>query len=96
MMALEAIKLITGAGEPLTGRLLIYDGLAGEARTVRIGRIRSVPIARDASALQHRGNHPVGRFVAIHPGSDIDDDLLAHFYAPLDRSRAHVWEQDNI
>jgi molybdopterin/thiamine biosynthesis adenylyltransferase len=37
MMALEAIKLISGAGEPLTGRLLIYDGLAGEARTVRIG-----------------------------------------------------------
>ncbi len=37
MMALEAVKLITGAGEPLTGRMLIYDGLAGEARTVRIG-----------------------------------------------------------
>ena len=37
MMALEAIKIITGAGEALTGRLLIFDGLAAEARTVRIG-----------------------------------------------------------
>jgi molybdopterin/thiamine biosynthesis adenylyltransferase len=37
MMALEAIKLICGAGEPLTGRLLIYDALAGETRTVRVG-----------------------------------------------------------
>lgn len=37
MMALEAIKVITGAGEPLEGRLLIYDGLAAETRTVRIG-----------------------------------------------------------
>jgi molybdopterin/thiamine biosynthesis adenylyltransferase len=37
MMALEAIKLITGAGEALIGRLLIFDGLAGESRTVRIG-----------------------------------------------------------
>ncbi|MDO9223525.1 MAG: HesA/MoeB/ThiF family protein [Caulobacter sp.] len=37
MMALEAIKVITGAGEPLSGRLLIYDALAGETRTVRIG-----------------------------------------------------------
>lgn len=36
MMALEAIKWITGAGEPLVGRLLIYDGLSGETRTVRI------------------------------------------------------------
>ena len=37
VMALEAIKLITGAGEALTGRLFVYDGLAGETRTVRIG-----------------------------------------------------------
>jgi len=37
MMALEAVKLITGAGQSLTGRLLIYDALAGETRTVRIG-----------------------------------------------------------
>jgi molybdopterin/thiamine biosynthesis adenylyltransferase len=37
MMALEAIKLIAGAGEALTGRMLIYDALAGETRTVKIG-----------------------------------------------------------
>lgn len=37
MMALEAIKVIVGAGEPLSGRLLIYDALAGETRTVGIG-----------------------------------------------------------
>ena len=36
MMALEAIKLITGAGEPLTGRLLVYDALAAVTRTVRV------------------------------------------------------------
>ncbi len=37
MMALEAIKWITGAGEPLMGRLWIYDALDGESRTVRLG-----------------------------------------------------------
>lgn len=36
MAALEAVKLITGAGEPLTGRLLIYDGLTAASRTVRL------------------------------------------------------------
>ena len=36
VMALEAVKLLTGAGEPLAGRLLIYDSLAAEARTVRV------------------------------------------------------------
>ncbi|OGN50025.1 MAG: molybdopterin biosynthesis protein MoeB [Caulobacterales bacterium RIFOXYB1_FULL_67_16] len=36
MAALEAIKVITGAGDSLTGRLMIYDGLAATARTVRV------------------------------------------------------------
>jgi molybdopterin/thiamine biosynthesis adenylyltransferase len=36
MMALETVKLVTRAGEPLAGRLMIYDGLAGQARTVRL------------------------------------------------------------
>ena len=44
MMALEAVKVITGAGEPLAGRLLIYDALAGEARTVRIGADPACPV----------------------------------------------------
>ena len=44
MMALEAIKLIVTAGEPLSGRLLIYDALAAEARTVRIGADPDCPV----------------------------------------------------
>jgi molybdopterin-synthase adenylyltransferase len=44
MMALEAVKLITGAGEPLAGRLMIYDALAAETRTVRIGADPDCPI----------------------------------------------------
>lgn len=36
MMALEAIKEITGAGESLAGRLMIYDALAAQARTVSL------------------------------------------------------------
>jgi molybdopterin-synthase adenylyltransferase len=44
MMALEAIKLITGAGDSLTGRLLIYDALAAETRTVRVGADPACPV----------------------------------------------------
>lgn len=36
LMALEAVKVLTGAGEALEGRLMIFDGLSGEARTVRL------------------------------------------------------------
>jgi molybdopterin/thiamine biosynthesis adenylyltransferase len=44
MMALEAVKLIAGAGQALTGRLLIYDALAAETRTVRIGADPACPV----------------------------------------------------
>jgi molybdopterin/thiamine biosynthesis adenylyltransferase len=44
MMALEAIKLLAGAGESLTGRLLVYDALAAETRTVRIGPDPDCPV----------------------------------------------------
>jgi molybdopterin/thiamine biosynthesis adenylyltransferase len=44
LMALEAVKLITGAGQSLTGRLLIYDALAGEARTVRLPADPQCPV----------------------------------------------------
>lgn len=36
IMALEAVKWIAGAGATLDGRLLIYDALDAETRTVRI------------------------------------------------------------
>ena len=38
MMAAEAIKEITGAGESLRGRMLIYDALHAENRVVRLKR----------------------------------------------------------
>ncbi|MCK0095172.1 molybdopterin-synthase adenylyltransferase MoeB [Yoonia sp. F2084L] len=34
MMAVEAVKLITVAGDPLAGRLLIYDALYAQTRTI--------------------------------------------------------------
>ncbi len=36
MMALEAIKFITGAGTPLYGKLFLYDGLTNQARTITL------------------------------------------------------------
>jgi len=44
MMALEAIKLIAGAGEPLLGRLMIYDALSAETRTVKVGADPECPV----------------------------------------------------
>lgn len=38
LQAMEVIKLITGIGEPLVGRLLLYDALAARFDTVRYKR----------------------------------------------------------
>lgn len=38
LMALEAIKLLTGAGQDLRGRLMLFDGLYGENRTIAVTR----------------------------------------------------------
>ena len=40
----EAIKRITGAGTTLAGRLLLYDGLAGTARTVTLPADPACPV----------------------------------------------------
>ena len=44
LMAMEVIKLVTGAGEPLVGRLLLYDGLAARFDTLRYARRRNRPV----------------------------------------------------
>jgi molybdopterin/thiamine biosynthesis adenylyltransferase len=50
MMAMEALKLITGAGEPLAGRLLLYDGLAGATRVVHVAADPECPVCGPRSA----------------------------------------------
>ncbi|MBX3431094.1 MAG: molybdopterin-synthase adenylyltransferase MoeB [Hyphomonadaceae bacterium] len=44
IMALEAIKLITLAGEPLIGRVMLFDGLNGNARTVALSPDPACPV----------------------------------------------------
>lgn len=46
LAALEAIKHLTGAGDPLTGCLWIHDALTGRTRTVRIAADPACPVCR--------------------------------------------------
>jgi len=36
MQAAEALKILSGAGEPLTGRLLLLDALGMDVRTINL------------------------------------------------------------
>ncbi len=44
LAALETVKLITGAGETLTGRLMIFDGLSMQSRIVRLTADPECPV----------------------------------------------------
>ena len=44
MMAVEAIKVITGAGTALRGQMLIYDALYGESRTIMLKPRKDCPV----------------------------------------------------
>jgi molybdopterin/thiamine biosynthesis adenylyltransferase len=46
MMAVEAVKLITGAGQVLRGEMLIYDALWGETRKINLKPREDCPICK--------------------------------------------------
>jgi molybdopterin/thiamine biosynthesis adenylyltransferase len=50
MMAVEAVKLVTGAGTALRGQMLIYDALEGETRRIAIARRPDCAVCGRAAA----------------------------------------------
>jgi adenylyltransferase/sulfurtransferase len=51
MQALETIKLILGIGDPLIGRLLLFDALAVEFRTLRTRRDPGCPVCGETPTI---------------------------------------------
>ena len=52
LQALEVVKLIVGCGEPLIGRLLVFDGLGASFRDLRVTKDPDCGICGAASSLQ--------------------------------------------
>src|SRR4051794_13310499 len=52
LQAVEVVKLVTGAGEPLIGRLLLYDALAASFTELKVRRDPDCPVcSRDPSEI---------------------------------------------
>jgi len=52
LQAIEVVKLVTGSGEPLVGRLLLYDALDTSFRDIRLRRDPDCPIcSRDPESI---------------------------------------------
>jgi molybdopterin/thiamine biosynthesis adenylyltransferase len=50
MQAVEAVKWITGAGECLVGRMMVYDALSAEMRTITLSRREDCPVCQELAA----------------------------------------------
>lgn len=78
LQALEAIKLILGIGDPMIGRLLLFDALETDFRIVRVPRDPSCPVC---------GEHPtVTELIDYHQfcglpsrdGGEVAEGVVAH------------------
>ena len=71
LQAMEVIKLITGIGEPLVGRLLLYDALAARFDTIRYKRRAMSSDALEADDIRIErmpaGFRPLGRAARSDP-----------------------------
>jgi len=66
IQATEAIKLIVGVGEPLVGRLLIFDALMMDFQTVKIRRDPACPVCGDNPTVTELIDYE--QFCGLAPG----------------------------
>ncbi|HEV1998189.1 MAG TPA: HesA/MoeB/ThiF family protein [Candidatus Dormibacteraeota bacterium] len=60
MQAVEAMKLVLGVGDPLSGRLLVYDALRPRARAIDFPRDPRCPAPHRLPAADHPRASPQG------------------------------------
>jgi molybdopterin/thiamine biosynthesis adenylyltransferase len=66
IQATEAIKLITGVGDPLVGRLLIFDAMEMDFQTVKVRRDASCPVCGDEPTITQLIDYDL--FCGLSPG----------------------------
>ncbi|MHB1085150.1 MAG: HesA/MoeB/ThiF family protein [Thiobacillus sp.] len=55
MQAMEALKYLAQVGEPLIGKLLLWDGLRADARVMNVPRDPACPVCGPSQARQRSG-----------------------------------------
>lgn len=96
LMATEAIKLITGAGESLLGRLLVYDALAATFRTLQLAPDPARPPVTEIADMEISCELEPAATETVSPTQ------LEHMLARRDRGELSVavldvradWERD--
>ena len=80
IQATEGIKLITGKGEPLIGRLLLFDALRMEFRVVKLKRNPNCPVCGDQPTIKELIDY--GQFCGIGRGEEGAGDTTEFDISP--------------
>ncbi len=104
MQACEVIKVITGVGEPLSGRLFVFDALTFQTRTFRVKRREDNPLNGKNPTITALIDYEqfCGVKVVERPVREIAPQELLHWQATgrafqlVDVREPHEYEQVNI
>lgn len=73
LQATEAIKILSGVGDPLVGRMLVFDALSSSARTIVV---TADPACPGCGTGRARAAAPTGEAWTCASGERTDDDAL--------------------
>jgi adenylyltransferase/sulfurtransferase len=96
IQAIEAIKLITGVGEPLIGRLLLFDALRMEFRRLKLKKDPNCAICGEnptiSALIDYEGFCNPVDVAAISPAelSTMNDPLLIDVREPYEFKQGHL------
>src|SRR5918999_148184 len=81
IQAAEAVKLILGTGEPLVGRLLLYDALTMQFRQMKLRRDPECPVCGDQptvnALIDYQQFCGIGAASQPHEADIVTDDMTA-------------------
>lgn len=100
LQALEAIKVILGAGAPITHRMVLFDGLTGTYRSVKWRRDPNCPVCGDHPTIRELidyqefcgvpGAHPAPAARSAAPGTELVELSAAEAAERLERGGVQV------
>lgn len=89
IQATEAIKLITGIGEPLIGRFLLYDALRMRVREIALRRDPECPVCGDAPTIRELVAYDLS-CDPMAPNSNLDSMTVEELKAWRDSGERHM------
>jgi molybdopterin/thiamine biosynthesis adenylyltransferase/rhodanese-related sulfurtransferase len=90
IQATEAIKLITGVGEPLIGRIALYDALRMSFRTITLPRDPECPVCGDSPSIRELQEYDL----TCEP-ADLQDQTDARDPTEMTVEELHAWRTEN-